>query len=500
MRVQRIGEENMSRSKIDFSSLVFFGDSLTDPGNLFALTGQPLSPPYAQRFSNGPVYAEYLDDRLGVTSQNFAFGGAEATTDATDAPQQAFINLTAQVDRYLAGLGGQPAADGTAAGVFIGNNDYLRLLNPADAPQLIGSVIGTINAQVQRLLGAGVDKILLFTLPSVAVTPLGNTLTPAQLAGAEAINAANNAALASLAAGYAAAGVNVTLVDTGRFARELDADAETFGFLQSDIPIVGPSGLTGITNLFAPDEIAFMDAIHPTTAAHGATAAFVAATLEADRVQLFNAGNDTVTTLFGDDFVMTGAGDDRISVGFGEDTVLAGSGNDTVDGGFGDDVLSGGGGNDVVWGGFGDDLLAGNAGNDTLDGGFGDDVLIAGTGSDVLNGGFGDDIFYIKNEEGVADRDIIRGGFGRDTVRIEVSAELWATSAFQQEIASFVGRRGCFTDIRDGEIASLGLRLEDIERLEIFVNDTLMQAYGRGAAIGADQQRLIADAELWNFI
>jgi hypothetical protein len=27
-----------------------------------------------------------------------------------------------------------------------------------------------------------------------------------------------------------------------------------------------------------------------------------------------------------------------------------------------------------------------------------------------------------------------------------------------------------------------------------------MQAYGRGTAIGADQQRLIADAELWNFI
>ncbi|MGL4242413.1 MAG: SGNH/GDSL hydrolase family protein, partial [Beijerinckiaceae bacterium] len=448
----------------------------------------------------------YLDDRIGVSSRNFAFGGAEASTEATDSPLQAGINLTAQVDRYLAGLGGQPAPDGTAAALFIGNNDYLRFTPDPTSPlpievqvaQVVGSVIGSINAQVQRLIAAGVDKILLFTLPSVAVTPLGNSLSPAALAGAEAINAANNGALATLAATYAAAGVDVTLVDTARFARELDADAETFGILQSDIPIVGPTGLTGITNVFAPDEIAFMDGIHPTTAAHGATAAFVAATLEADRVQLLGAGNDTVTTLFGDDFVMSGLGNDRISVGFGEDTVLAGAGDDTVDGGFGDDVLSGGGGNDIVRGGFGDDLLAGNAGDDRLEGGFGDDVLIAGRGSDVLEGGFGDDIFYIKNEAGAADSDVVRGGFGRDVLRIELSADVWASSAFQQEFDALLAR-SCWGEF-NGTLATLGLTLTDIERIEVYIGDTLVEAHGRTIRAGADQQRLIADAELWNFI
>jgi phospholipase/lecithinase/hemolysin len=490
----------MSRSaKIDFSSLVFFGDSLTDPGNLFALIGQPLSPPYAQRFSNGPVYAEYLDDRLGVTAQNFAFGGAEASTEATDSPIQASINLTAQVDRYLGTLGGRPAPDGTAAALFIGNNDYLRLTDPNNALQLVGSVIGTINAQVQRLLGAGVDKILLFTLPSVAVTPLGNALSPAQLAGAEAINAANNAALATLAAGYKLAGIDVTVVDTGRFARELDADAETFGILQSDIPIVGPDGQpTGIANLFAPDEIAFMDAIHPTTAAHGATAAFVAASLEADKVRLLDAGDDRVFSLFGDDFVMTGLGNDRVFAGFGEDTVLAGAGNDTVDGGFGDDVLSGGGGRDVVSGGFGGDLVAGNAGDDRLDGGFGNDVVIAGRGSDVVDGGFGNDILIVADERGVADADVVRGGFGRDTLRIELTVEAWASASLQSEIDALVchARFGEF----GGRLASLGLTLSGIERLEFYVGDTLVESHGRAIAVDATQQRLLADAELWNFI
>ena len=30
----------------DFASLVYFGDSLSDNGNLFRLIGQPPSPPY----------------------------------------------------------------------------------------------------------------------------------------------------------------------------------------------------------------------------------------------------------------------------------------------------------------------------------------------------------------------------------------------------------------------------------------------------------------------
>jgi Ca2+-binding RTX toxin-like protein len=355
---------------------------------------------------------------------------------------------------------------------------------------------------VQRLLGAGVDKILLFTLPSVAVTPLGNALSPAQLAGAEAINAANNGALASLAAGYALAGIDVTLVDTARFARELDSDGETFGFLVTDIPIVTNNGTvqTGIGNLYAPDEIAFFDEIHPTTAAHGVTAAFVSATLEADKVQLLGAGNDTVTSLFGDDFIMSGAGNDRISAGFGEDTVLAGIGDDTVDGGFGNDVLSGGSGNDVIYGGFGSDLLAGNNGNDRLDGGFGNDVLIAGRGSDTMDGGFGNDIFYIRNEAGVADKDVICGGFGFDTVRIEITADVWASTAFQNELRRSLVQQRC-GDGYDGRIASLGLTFDDIERLEIFVGDTLVQSYGRAApTTGETQLRLIADADLWGFI
>ncbi len=53
------------------------GDSLSDPGNLYDLTGFfPPSPPYDKRFSNGPVWAEYFAEQLRVKLKNLAYGGA----------------------------------------------------------------------------------------------------------------------------------------------------------------------------------------------------------------------------------------------------------------------------------------------------------------------------------------------------------------------------------------------------------------------------------------
>src|ERR1700754_1440974 len=74
-----------------YNRIVVFGDSLSDNGNLYALTGQPTSPPYFQgRFSNGPVFTELLGFTVGrytagapVTgSVNYAFGGARTDNSA----------------------------------------------------------------------------------------------------------------------------------------------------------------------------------------------------------------------------------------------------------------------------------------------------------------------------------------------------------------------------------------------------------------------------------
>ena len=77
----------------EYTSFFVLGDSLSDPGNLFAATGgeTPPSPPYFEgRFSNGPVFTEYLAEGFAV-SENFAFGGAQAVSDddaIPDLPEQ----------------------------------------------------------------------------------------------------------------------------------------------------------------------------------------------------------------------------------------------------------------------------------------------------------------------------------------------------------------------------------------------------------------------------
>ena len=79
-----------------FDEIYAVGDSLSDSGGIFELSSQalslaaaagvdtqglqpiPVSPPYAGRFSNGPVLPEITAVLLGATLINFSFGGAAA--------------------------------------------------------------------------------------------------------------------------------------------------------------------------------------------------------------------------------------------------------------------------------------------------------------------------------------------------------------------------------------------------------------------------------------
>ena len=109
----------------DYDKMYYFGDSLTDSGNLFALTSQllPVGIPlevagYDQKFSNGDVYSDIAPELLGITAENvenFAVGGARAVGVRTIAenfdldiepglnPIADFdVNLGGQVTRFLA--------------------------------------------------------------------------------------------------------------------------------------------------------------------------------------------------------------------------------------------------------------------------------------------------------------------------------------------------------------------------------------------------------------
>jgi hypothetical protein len=56
--------------------VVAYGDSLSDNGNIYAVSGFPPPPYYNGRLSNGPVAVENLAAQLGATLVDFAWGGA----------------------------------------------------------------------------------------------------------------------------------------------------------------------------------------------------------------------------------------------------------------------------------------------------------------------------------------------------------------------------------------------------------------------------------------
>jgi phospholipase/lecithinase/hemolysin len=147
---------------IDISRLVVFGDSLSDNGNLFKLTGSPQPPYWNGHFSNGPTYAEQLAQWLGVPLDDLAFGGAEATPPLA-VPPALPINLSDQVAAYITQPHGQPAAKDTAL-IFIGTNDYLSLLN--DLPKVTNDV-ASIESAIADLTTIGALN-LLSNLPRVA--------------------------------------------------------------------------------------------------------------------------------------------------------------------------------------------------------------------------------------------------------------------------------------------------------------------------------------------
>ena len=100
-----------------YSSIVAFGDSLSDNGNF----NQILDPSYVGppiRPSNGPVAVEVMASTLGVPLFDYAVTGAKTGLDVSsgrdnniDIPALLGTGMTAQVNNYLAG---KPSVDSNA--------------------------------------------------------------------------------------------------------------------------------------------------------------------------------------------------------------------------------------------------------------------------------------------------------------------------------------------------------------------------------------------------
>ncbi len=233
-----------------FSSVVVLGDSLSDNGNLYKLSGglAPPSPPYYNgRYSNGPVAVEQLATQLGAPLADFAVAGATTGLgNITDGGTQTSLGAFG-VPGMLAQLGAVsiPAALAPSS-LFVvwgGADDFISGGDPATAAADIDQIVSTLELD-------GATHILVPDLPNLALTPefYGNPL-------AAAYSSAFDADLQStLPAG-------VTYFDTNAFLNTLLSNAP--GNTLTHTPCLGNSA-----DPTCPGYL-FVDQIHPTTAVDG---------------------------------------------------------------------------------------------------------------------------------------------------------------------------------------------------------------------------------------
>jgi len=250
-----------------FNHLFVFGDSLSDTGNYYRLSGGSPPPPYVGgRFCNGPVWVEYLSASLGMDyepADNFAVGGATTGTFNSNNgfAGREYPGLLDQVASFTANSTTVKHPERALCVVGAGANDFFIALSTGASPAdvIANGVNNTISA-VQQLRAVGARFILVMNVPDLGVTPMAlNMGLSEQLAQ---LTAAYNDTLSHALDQLAQAGIPTIRLDSYAVLDDMAKHPAQYGFAIVTVPFLfAPAGSN-------PDEFLFWDPVHPTTGAH----------------------------------------------------------------------------------------------------------------------------------------------------------------------------------------------------------------------------------------
>lgn len=256
-----------------YNRLVVFGDSLSDNGNLFAVTGgaAPAAPFRNGRFSTGPVFVELLGFNLGrqtagspvIGSINYAYGGSRTDTIATPGP-----GMRSQLASYTA-AGGRFGA-GDLVSILGGANNLFQALptagasaNPTGAIAPVSlAAAADINFLANSVAGAGAGTVLVVNLPKLSLTPQFRGTTAAPLAD-YAVGVFNDQLKVSLTATAAAQpNSNIILMDLFKIGDVIANNPGQFGLTN----VTTPCG--SVTPQCADPGYFYVDGVHPSALGH----------------------------------------------------------------------------------------------------------------------------------------------------------------------------------------------------------------------------------------
>ena len=272
-----------------FSSVIAFGDSLSDNGNYYRLVnkltpltpqdGSPPLPYFYGRYSNGPVAVELLAANLGVTLHDFAVGGATSGL-ANEDPRFPRSGVLGQVQDYVAA--NERLDDDALYVVWGGANDFLGATNlgaPGVAQAVIGNAINNLTQSIGTLYAHGARHFLVPNLPDLGLTPLNQGAQAPQATYLSTVfNQAYAAALQAL--GQQLRYSDIHTVDVAALLEKVAANPGFYQFQNVTDKCVGDPTYFCILNSFNSGSAAgylFWDDVHPTASAHALLAGQFAA-------------------------------------------------------------------------------------------------------------------------------------------------------------------------------------------------------------------------------
>lgn len=280
-----------------YSQLVVFGDSLSDNGNLFALTeaitgtGQPGAPYVDGRFSNGPVAVETMAAKLSLNLTDYAYGGAQTGLGNYGGAKLNGTGVQGQVGMFADTLGVASADANALYVVWAGPNDFFAGANMLSSSTSTTASTNLLN-DISSLYQLGARQFFVPLMPNLGLTP-ASTAAEAGTPGykdAAALrtveyNQLINAGLANLSGSLA--GVQIQSFDTVAFMAAQAQIMQGQGFNTTDACV----NTTAHTVCANPDTYLFWDGVHPTAAAHALLGeAFAAAVPEPATVWTFMLG------------------------------------------------------------------------------------------------------------------------------------------------------------------------------------------------------------------
>ncbi|HYX39596.1 MAG TPA: SGNH/GDSL hydrolase family protein [Oligoflexus sp.] len=275
------------------TTLVVLGDSYSDTGNLFQRT-QTLGPPqvfWRSRFSNGPIWVDYVQGATGWTIRNYAFTDIEegeglATIPATSVPQQ--------IEQLKRDTKNMNRAEMLVV-LWIGP-DFYRGESDRDAIQ---EALGELRKALIALDSLGFHRIAVGNLPDPSQQPLA--LSPkvpvAQRAFWKGVAAEHNAGLGLLLEELKKTRLDLRayLYQTYEMQKISQEKAESTGVvLKKEACFNGDARgqVEGIRRFCRqPGSTPYWDATHPSSKLHCFYAAqFLADTADAEHVGGYNKG------------------------------------------------------------------------------------------------------------------------------------------------------------------------------------------------------------------